>query len=416
MKIEIRNGTRYVIDPAEGPLEVKYGLPPEVRFCTRCVVSNQRAVPSVVVEDRPDAPKQTIPFDDAGMCDACLVVSRKDHIDWGQREEQLRALLDRHRSRDGSYDCLVPGSGGKDSVYASHVLKTKYNMHPLTVTWAPHMYTDVGWRNFQNWVHVGGFDNHLFTADGRVQRTLTKLAYSNLLHPFQPFTLGQRYFPVKLALRMGIKLVFYGENAAEYGTVSGEDAVSLVPARYYTGERSSDLLIGGVPIGKLQDYGIQQGQLEPYLPVSAEQVCAAGIQVHYLGHFLRWTPQECYYYAAEHTRFEANSERTEGTYSKYNSIDDRVDGFHYWTAYIKFGIGRCTHEAAQEIRHGHITREEGVALVHKFDGELPRKYLPDFLDYLGMNESEFLAIADGFRSPHLWRKTGKGWELRHRVR
>ena len=106
----------------------------------------------------------------------------------------------------------------------------------------------------------------------------------------------------------------------------------------------------------------------------------------------------------------------EGTYSKYNSIDDKVDGFHYWTGFVKFGIGRCTHEASQEIRHGHITREEGVALVHRFDGEFPEKHFPAVLDYLGMERDEFFEIADSFRSPHLWRKTGSGWDLRWRVR
>ena len=52
-----------------------------------------------------------------------------------------------YRKNDGSYDCLVPGSGGKDSFYAAHLLKYKYGMHPLTVTWAPHIYTPWGWEN-----------------------------------------------------------------------------------------------------------------------------------------------------------------------------------------------------------------------------------------------------------------------------
>ena len=64
--------------------------------------------------------------------------------------------------------------------------------------------------------------------------------------------------------------------------------------------------------------------------------------------------------------FKARPFRTQGTYSKYNSIDDKIDDLHYYTTYIKFGIGRATYDASQEIRNNHITREEGVALVNPF--------------------------------------------------
>ena len=406
---------RYVTDPIDGELEIKFGLPGNVTFCRSCVLSNQRAAPSESVQDTPDAQKQTVQFSDDGLCDACRVVAKKTEIDWDGREAELIQLLDRKRSRNGAYDCLVPGSGGKDSIYAAHMLKTKYGMNPLTVTFAPHIYTDVGWRNFQNWIHIGGFDNYLFTANGQVQRTLTRLAYKNLLHPFQPFTIGQRYFPIKLAKKLDISLIFYGENAAEYGTGGDEDLKSQVPDRYLTHDSSNEIHLGGTPVGQLAEYGIDERMLDPYLPMRLSDVREAKIESHYLGYFLRWTPQENYYYSVEHTKFEANTERTEGTFSKYNSIDDRVDGFHYWTGFIKFGIGRCTHEASQEVRHGHINREEAVALVHRYDGEFPKKYFPDFLEYLDMSAEDFHEIADSFRSPHLWKQTNEGWQLRHRV-
>ena len=105
------NGKVYVEDAEDGWLEVKYGLPPEVIFCKSCVVSNQRATPSVIIQDQRDSKKTTIPFAD-GLCQACAVVGQKDDIDWEARERELIALLDRHRSRNGSYDCLIPGSGG----------------------------------------------------------------------------------------------------------------------------------------------------------------------------------------------------------------------------------------------------------------------------------------------------------------
>ena len=73
---------------------------------------------------------------------------------------------------------------------------------------------------------------------------------------------------------------------------------------------------------------------------------------------------------------EANEERLLGSYTKFSSLDDQViDSFHWYMGYIKFGLGRATREASSDIRCGHITRNEAVALVHKYDHEFPAKYL-----------------------------------------
>ena len=174
-----------------GPHATLYGLPLQVRFCRKCVISNQRPNSAVEYEHTKDSRKQTIRFDADGVCDACRLAEQKQRtIDWEERERRLKELCDRYRRNDGQYDCLVPGSGGKDSFYAAHVLKHKYGMHPLTVTWAPHVYTDWGWRNHQSWIHAG-FDNLLCTPNGRVHRLLTRLAVENLVHPFQAFMFGQ---------------------------------------------------------------------------------------------------------------------------------------------------------------------------------------------------------------------------------
>ena len=397
--------------------EAKYGLPEDVRFCTRCVMSNQRPASSVEFKHTTSHTHTTLRMDERGVCDACTVSARKENIDWKERERELIDLLAQYRRRDGGYDVLVPGSGGKDSVYASHVLKYRYGMHPLTVTWAPHLYTEVGWKNFQSWLHRGGFDNYLFTPNGRAHRTLTRLAFENLLHPFQPFILGQKNFPPRFAAEHGIPLVFYGESEAEYGNPRGEINTARRDSTYFAQrpEELDQLHLGGVALRDLVKYDIQPEDLRPYFPMEPELMDKAKLDVRYLGYYLKWVPQECYYYAVEHIGFEAGPERTPGTYSKYNSIDDKIDDFHYYTTWIKFGIGRATYDASQEIRNGHITREEGVALVRRYDGEFPERYFSEFLEYIGISRDRFWEIVDGFRSPHLWKWTPKGWQLRHRV-
>lgn len=418
---------------AETTLEAKYGLPVEVKFCSRCVISNQRPNSAVEYEHTKASKKETIHFDEHGVCDACRVGEQKQAtIDWDARERELRALCDKFRSKDGSYDCLLPGSGGKDSFYAAHILREKYGMHPLTTTWAPHLYTPWGWENFQAWIHAG-FDNILHTPNGRVHRLLTRLAVDNLFHPFQPFIIGQKALAPKVAAQHGIQLVFYGENEAEYGNPQGDMESAKRDFKYFTGADESKIHLSGVSIKQLKDdYGLVQADLQPYLPAAPEALEKVGVEVHYLGYYLNWHPQSCYYYAVEHGGFQASPERTPGTYSKYNSIDDKIDDFHYYTTYIKFGIGRATYDAAQEVRSGDIERDEGVALVKRFDGEFPERFATEIFQYLSIGQQEFphahrqfahpqmdrdhfMALADQFRSPHLWVQDNGTWRLRHTV-
>lgn len=397
-------------------LEAYYGLPTEVKFCTKCVMSNQRPTSSVEFKHTKDSKKLTMNFDENGVCDACRTAEQKEKIDWNLREKELVELLDKNRKNDGSYDCLVPGSGGKDSAYQAHILKYKYGMNPLTVTWPPILYTDYGYKNWKNWID-SGFDNISFNRNGKVMKLLTKLSIENLLHPFQTFILGQKNLAPKIASKYGINLIFYGENEAEYGNPIADNTSSLRDKSYFSFEHLDEIFLGGVSIGELvEKYGVRLSDLMSFLPPSVKEIEKSSIEVHYLGYYLRWTPQEVYYYAVENTGFNARPFRTQGTYSKYNSIDDKIDDLHYYTTYAKFGIGRATYDASQEIRNNHITREEGVALVKKFDGEFPDRYFQEIMDYIEMEPQHFHDLCDKFRSPHLWKKdeTGK-YTLRHRV-
>ena len=397
-------------------METYFGLPEEVKFCKKCVISNQRPNSTVELKHTIKEVKQTILFDEDGICDACKFHEFKsDGIDWDRREQELLKLCEKYR-RSSGYDVIVPGSGGKDSAFTAHVLKYKYGMNPLTVTWSPHLYTEIGWKNFENWIHIGGLDNVLFTPNGRLHRHLTKLAFINLLHPFQPFIVGQRIIGPLMAKKFGIELVMYGENQAEYGNNSKENAVPTMDSKFFSVEDPMNISLGGVQIrDTIQNTNFSLNDFSPYIPLTANDVFESKIAVHYLGYYLKWDPQECFYYAVENTGFAPNTQRTEGSYSKYSSIDDKIDPFHYLTTFIKFGLGRASYDAAQEIRNGKITRDEGVNLVKLYDHEFPMRYLPDFLDYIEMNSDEFYKTMDNFRSPHLWNLVDGEWKLRHSV-
>ncbi len=383
-------------------------LPTEVKFCKKCVVSNQR--PRIV-------------FDDQGVCGPCNWFVEKKKINWNDRKKEFLELIKKYKKNNGEFDVIVPGSGGKDSGMIAHRLKYEYGMRPLYVTWSPLLYTDVGLRNLQN-LYNSGIDGKIFTPDRELQRKISLLGLIYLGNHFEAFGRGQMSYPFHVANELNIKLVMYGENAElEYGgTLKNknkygqpiEDFVDL----YHKGSTTSELIENGRKIGFIKKEEINHPSLKYYTLPKKEELVSKKIEFAWFGYFHKWTPQENFYYASKNYNFEVNpSGRSEGTYNKYASLDDATDPLHYYLSYIKFGIGRATSDAAHEIRDGHINREEGVSLVKQFDHRKPSVSLPQTLDYLGISEQDLNLITDAFKEkrPNLWKRTNQDWELKHAV-
>ena len=359
-----------------------YGLPEKVIFCKKCVMSNQR--PSSVIEfkNKGEA-KKGIYIDNNKICDACKYneIKKKDRLE--RKRKKLFELLKRYRKNNGEYDCVVPSSGGKDS-FTAHTLKYKYGMNPLAVTWAPSMWTDVGLQNFNNLSRVGGIDSYLCTPNGNLHRFLTKEAFKNLGHPFGPFIHGQKVVGPKIASLMNIKLVVYGENQAEYGNDIKDNQSYTMNSDFFSIDDNSkieDLNIAGSSIKELiKKIKYRLEEFASYIALRESVLKAIDISMIYLGFYERWDPQECFYYSVEKTGFRPANERSEGTYSKYTEIDDKMVPFHFYTLFIKFGIGRATYDACQEIRNQKINRDEAIKLVLKFDQEFPKDILKNFLN------------------------------------
>jgi N-acetyl sugar amidotransferase len=374
----------------------RYNLPAEIRYCGKCTISNQRP---------------RITFDEFGVCSACNYAEyKRTKVDWAERERELVDLCNRFRRNDGSYDVVVPASGGKDSSFVAHQLKYKYNMNPLTVKWAPNLYTEVGEANLRSFLDVG-FDNVLGKPNPITNRKLVRLGFEHLGDPFQPFIYGQTNFPLRMAVTHGIQLIMYGENGeVEYG---GNMKYAYQPTREIVDHNA--FYFSGLGPDTWKSYGLTERDLYCYESPSHERVMENRTEIHFLGYYKFWDPQENYYYAREHTGFQPNPERSEGTYSKYASLDDRLDGFHYYMGYIKFGIGRTTSDSAHEIRDQKITREEGIALVKRYDGEFPKKHFKEFLEYCDMTEDQFWDVVESWRSEHVWKRVDNGWELAHPI-
>ena len=261
-------------------LNSKYGLSQQVLYCSKCVISNQRPSSIVEFKSQPDQKKTTIFFDENQVCDACKVSELKKTIDWLSRREELEELCAKHRSNGNKYDCIVPGSGGKDSFYAAHILKYELNMTPLTVTWAPHLYTDWGWKNHQSWVGAG-FDNILISPNKKTHRLLTRLSTELLLHPFQPFVIGQKSIASKIADQHNVELIFYGENEAEYGNPAASFNKAFRDNSFSSSNEEDELSFGGVTVRDLVgNFGLTKSDLSYYLPQRIENIVSKNIQTH----------------------------------------------------------------------------------------------------------------------------------------
>jgi N-acetyl sugar amidotransferase len=354
-----------------------------------------------------------ITFDENGVCSACNYSEKKfKKTDWDKRKKMLEVLCNEHRSKDGSWDVIVPCSAGKDSSSVAHKLKHKYDMHPLTVTWANNLDTDIGKQNLDNFID-SGFDNVYCKPNGIVNRRLARVSLEVMGDVFQTFIYGVVAFPLKIATAYDIPLIFYGENGeVEYGGDSKNEELG----RRNTTEDILKHYVSGYPVEYWKKYGFSDKDLECYKLPSQQKIKDLGVENHFFGFYEKWIPRENAIYSSKYTGFKGNPDgRSDGTFEGYASLDDKLDGIHYYFSFLKFGTGRATHGSAHEIRDGDLTREQGIEYVRKYDGEFPIKHFKESLEYLGITEERFWEIADSWRSDHIWEKEGNDWKLRNTI-
>lgn len=433
---KINNQKKYIKEfETSNPQTALYNLPLKVEYCKTCLMSNQKPIQSAEHLSQQSDFKKGLEFKD-GICHACrFKKKKKEDIDWDKRKFEFKKLLDKYRSRNGSYDIVVPGSGGKDSFKVAHELKYKYNMNPITCTFAPMIYTEWGYNNLINWIN-SGFSNYNFTLDGKVHRVLTRIAIDNLLHPFQSWIMGQKAFPNKFAAMMKIPLVIYGENPGEYdqGTKDKKKYDEDVILEFHSRKKNDKLFIGGYPLEDLRKkLKLKASDIDPYIPMTIDELKDNKIKCITYSYFFPWHPQDNYYYTRENSdNFQVCPDRQTGTYQKHASLDDKLDDLHYFTAYIKFGVGRAHYDASQEIRSGDIDIQEGRELIRKFSGEIPKRFMKECCDWLSINHNEFpntkdfieepiftekyfLELCDTFRSPHIWKIENGKYVMRNKI-
>ncbi len=365
-----------------------------IRYCKRCLMPNSRP---------------RIQFDENDICNACHTAKRKNDIDWEARRAEFLDYVERYRPKSGPYDCIVPWSGGKDSSSIAHRLKFEFGLNPLLVTFSPLLPTEIGEHNCVEMLKVG-FDQILVRPNQAVSRHLARRFFVERGNPKVHWDAGVAAAPMQIAVKFGIPLVFYAEHGpSEYGGyVLSEENMKV---QDYTEVLENQ--IGDHPQNWLDEY-IQEKDLAPYVLPSFEDIQKAEVTALYFGYFFRWSMYENYDYIKDKFDFRTDPRgRTDGTFTNFDSLDDKIDNLYYHMQFVKFGFGRTVRDACRMIQNDQMTRTEALALAEKYDDEFPQQYLSENLEFLGMTEPECMETIDLHRNSEIWNFDGNHWKLRN---
>lgn len=341
-----------------------------MKRCTNCVMP----------ETRP-----RITFNEQGVCNACQWAEEKKTIDWNARQDFFRSVADRLGPQ-----CIVPWSGGKDSIYVAHKMRG-FGLEPTLMCVVPHLETKIGeWNRYHT---CPTFEKVFISLSDEKYRTLARKYFVEQGRPKHPWECAISAVILRQAVELNIPLVVYGEEGeAEYGGVM----------------RERDRWMKPVDKEYLMSY-YYQGNLDWPLP---EDEQFDKLWFTQWSRFENWSP-------SEHGAFAVmNGMRTEpirniGSLSTYSQLSDKLQDLHMYLAFIKFGFGRCAADTSIAIRDGWMKRDEAVEWCNKYDGEYPWRYHDEYLQYFQMSDAEYWAVIDKWANQDIVRRDKRNrWVLK----
>jgi N-acetyl sugar amidotransferase len=348
-----------------------------------------------------------ISFDYRGWCNACRWAEKKQFLDWGARINELQALLDKHRRTDGTFDCVVPVSGGKDGSYVAYNLKHKYGMNPLCVTITPALPLALGNENLRAFVESGY--NHISVNPAyEAMRLLNKKGLVDLGFPYFGWLVAMQATPVRIAALFGISLIFFGEDGeVEYGGSSETEKNPVYDVDYM-----KRIYLEGGYEKVLSDSDIPNNDFTFFRFPDDKLLARKQIDITHWSYFENWDPYRNYLVAKENCGLMESDEANIGTFTNFSQNDQALYALHTYLMYLKFGFGRANQDACIEIRRGAIDRAQAIQLVRLYDGHFPDNFLNLYLQYYQMSLAEFNASIDRWVNLKLFEKVEGIWKPR----
>jgi len=345
-------------------------------------------------------------FDAEGICSGCRVHEEKDMLNWKERGDKLKTILEGYRNSSGNnYDCIIPVSGARDSYFIVHTVKNVYGMNPLLVTYNKHYNTAIGVRNLANLRIRFDCDIMTLTVNPETVKKVTRATMRKMGSIYWHSIAGQTVYPVRMAVKFKIPLIIWGahQGVDQVGMFSHLDEVEMT--RKYRKEH--DLM--GVEAEDLIDEfdGITENDIVPFLYPDDKELERVGVRGIYLNNYIRWDSRLQHEEMIRLYGYETAPQTR--TFDVYNDVDCwNYSDVHDYIKWVKHGYGKVLDHACREIRLKHMTREQGVMLVEKYSIIQP-KNLNLFLNWIGMTENGFNYILDQHRNPKIW-KRNDAWE------
>jgi len=351
----------------------------KLRRCTKCLLP------------------ETFPFivyDHQGVCNYCNNYKPQDKI---QPIENLKALVEPYRRKDGKPDCIVPFSGGRDSTYSLHIIKKELGLNPIAFTYDWGMVTDLARRNIARVCGKLGVENIIVSADMHWKReNIRKNIQAWLKYPslgmIPLFMAGDKYFfyyANRLKKQTGINLNIWGINNLE-NTEFKVGFAGLPPEfdkrRIYSLSILNQLkLFGYVGSNLIRSPGYINQSIFDSLGSFASRYIAPKRDYYHLFDYYRWDENEINSLLLK----EYNWETAIDTQSTWR-IGDGTASFYNYVYYTVTGFSENDTFRSNQIREGMLSREEAMGLIES--DNLPRyETLRWYLEIVGLDFTEVIS-------------------------
>jgi N-acetyl sugar amidotransferase len=370
-----------------------------MKFCKRCLYPENHAL--------------NIIFDSDGVCSGCRVHEEKYEIDWNKKENELAELLTQYKGREGtSYDCVIPVVGTGDDFFIVDLVKNKYGLNPLLVTYNTHFSTKVGVRNLARLISELDCDHMMSTVGPDTVKEISKITLEKFGDMYWHVLAGSQTFPVQVATKLDIPLVIWGVNGwlDQVGMFSHHDRVEMtkkVRKEHALRHVDAEELIG------VSDK-VTHKDLQAFTYPSDEQLESSRVRGLYIGNYVFWDSQKQIEDVINKFGYESNyQERTYNTYESIHCFNNA--SVHDYIKYLKFGYGKVYDHVARDIRLKRLSKADGLALIKQYIDVKP-KALSVFLNWLDLSEVEFTKFLDPFRDRNIWVKnSAESWELKDSI-
>ena len=227
----------------------------DLRRCARCALPETH---------------ESITFDEQGICAICRQVEfKRDSIDWTARSAQLGELIEEYRGKH-DYDCIVPFSGGKDCTFTLCHLVNEYKLKPLVVSFDHGFFRPNHLDNVERTIKTLGVDFMRFRPNWKVvQKLMLEVLIRKGDFCWHCHT-GIFSYPMRIAVKYEVPLLFWGEPSAEYTTY-----YSLRPRREEVDERRFNRFVN-LGITAEDMVGMLDGEVDDARPRAVRLSAAQG--------------------------------------------------------------------------------------------------------------------------------------------